>query len=109
MRRRRIWQQLQDRECADRLSRTGFADQSHALAGLDLIGNMIDRNRSPARLMKSHRQIADLEQSLIDRLHEAYLKVLRGSNPSRTASPMKISSDNMIATAKNPVKPSQGA
>src|SRR6266851_5055250 len=39
----------------------------------------------------------------------AYLNVLRGSNASRTASPMKIRSDSMIATAKNPVKPSQGA
>src|ERR1700716_1367939 len=39
----------------------------------------------------------------------AYLKVLRGSNASRAASPMKIRSDSMIATAKKPVKPSQGA
>src|SRR4051812_31780233 len=39
----------------------------------------------------------------------AYLNVLRGSNASRTASPMKINSDSMIATAKKPVKPSQGA
>src|SRR6478609_1548240 len=39
----------------------------------------------------------------------AYLNVLRGSNASRTASPMKINSDSMIATAKKPVKPSHGA
>src|SRR5437879_6542446 len=39
----------------------------------------------------------------------AYLNVLRGSNASRTASPMKISSDSMMATAKKPVKPSHGA
>src|ERR1700680_3612438 len=32
-----------------------------------------------------------------------------GSNASRTASPMKISSESMTATAKNPVSPSQGA
>src|SRR5258707_3717468 len=38
-----------------------------------------------------------------------YRNVLRGSNASRTASPMKISSDSMIATEKNPVKPSHGA
>src|SRR5262249_50823225 len=38
-----------------------------------------------------------------------YLKVLRGSNASRTASPMKIRSDSMMATEKNPVKPSHGA
>src|SRR6201985_635210 len=39
----------------------------------------------------------------------SYLNVLRGSNASRTASPMKIKSDSMIATAKKPVKPSHGA
>src|SRR3954468_10768306 len=38
-----------------------------------------------------------------------YLNVLRGSKASRTASPMKIKSDSMIATEKNPVKPSHGA
>src|SRR5713226_6221732 len=40
---------------------------------------------------------------------QIYLNVLRGSNASRTASPIKISSDNMIATEKKPVKPSHGA
>src|ERR1700687_4197142 len=59
--------------------------------------------------MKRHRQIADFEQWLVDGIHAAYLNVLRGSNASRTASPMKISNDSMIATAKNPVKPSHGA
>src|SRR6202048_2081483 len=39
----------------------------------------------------------------------AYRNVLRGSNASRTASPMKIKSDSMMATAKNPVKPSHRA
>src|SRR6266498_6041639 len=38
-----------------------------------------------------------------------YLNVLRGSKASRAASPMKISSDSMIATEKKPVKPSHGA
>src|SRR6266404_3710896 len=71
---------------------------------------MIDRDRGAARLMKSHRQIADIEQRLVDRVHAAaYRNVLRGSKASRTASPMKISSDSMMATAKNPVKPSHGA
>src|SRR5580692_4224164 len=42
-------------------------------------------------------------------MRASYLNVLRGSNASRTASPMKIKSDSMIATAKKPVKPSQGA
>src|SRR5471030_1127709 len=42
-------------------------------------------------------------------MRATYRNVLRGSKASRTASPMKISSDSMMATAKNPVKPSQGA
>src|SRR5471032_1488865 len=42
-------------------------------------------------------------------MRAVYLNVLRGSNASRTASPMKISSDSMMATAKKPVKPSHGA
>src|ERR1700686_1620335 len=45
----------------------------------------------------------------VETLPQVYLNVLRGSNASRTASPMKINSDSMIATAKNPVKPSHGA
>src|ERR1700754_3756943 len=42
-------------------------------------------------------------------MRSPYLNVLRGSKASRAASPMKISSDNMIATEKKPVKPSHGA
>src|ERR1700716_1955087 len=106
----RIRQQLQDRQRADGFSGAGFSDQRHALATLDLKGNMVDRDRGAARLMKRHRQIADVEQRLVDRVHAAaYRNVFRGSNASRTASPMKISSDSMMATAKNPVKPSHGA
>src|ERR1700730_15737971 len=45
----------------------------------------------------------------VETLPQIYLNVLRGSNASRTASPMKIKSDSMMATAKKPVKPSQGA
>src|SRR6202047_2537565 len=45
----------------------------------------------------------------VETLPQFYLNVLRGSNASRTASPMKINSDSMIATAKKPVKPSHGA
>src|SRR3954463_4029105 len=60
--------------------------------------------------MKRHRQIADLKERLVYGVHVGpYLNVLRGSNASRTASPMKISNDSMIATAKKPVKPSHGA
>src|ERR1700733_4738227 len=71
---------------------------------------MIDRNGVAARLVKHHRQVANIEQGLVDGVHGfTHLNVLRGSKASRTASPMKISSDSMIATAKKPVKPSQGA
>src|SRR3954465_7341103 len=45
----------------------------------------------------------------VESLPQIHLNVLRGSKASRTASPIKISSDSMIATAKNPVKPSHGA
>src|SRR6195952_6058076 len=46
---------------------------------------------------------------LAETLPQIYRNVLRGSKASRTAAPMKISSDSMMATAKNPVKPSHGA
>src|SRR3954447_10978550 len=51
------------------------------------------------------RRIAYCHRSI----HVDHLNVLRGSKASRTASPMKISSDSMIATEKKPVRPSQGA
>src|SRR5438067_7688403 len=46
---------------------------------------------------------------LVKTIPQIHRNVLRGSKASRTASPMKINSDSMIATAKKPVKPSQGA
>src|SRR6266404_6557847 len=46
---------------------------------------------------------------LVDTLPQIYRNVLRVSNASRAASPMKINSDSMMATAKKPVKPSHGA
>src|SRR3984893_12502161 len=106
MRRRRIGQQPQHRQRADGFSGPGLADQRHAFAALDGKRDLIDRNRRAER----HREIADVEQRLVDGVHAGlYLKVLRGSKASRAASPMKIKSDSMIATAKKPVKPSQGA
>src|ERR1700712_5073222 len=45
----------------------------------------------------------------VEALPQIYRNVFLGSNASRTASPMKISSDSMMATAKKPVKPSHGA
>src|SRR6185437_1504217 len=43
------------------------------------------------------------------RIPRPHLNVLRGSKASRTASPMKIRSESMIATEKKPSKPSHGA
>src|SRR5258705_9219262 len=144
MRRGRIRQELQHRQRADGFSGTGLADQRHALAALDGKRNTIHRNRRAARLVERHREIANVEQRLVDGVHAKYLKrddassnrhplspfcwsmilpenrfplfgimlyrnVLRGSKASRTPSPMKINSDSMIATEKNPVKPSHSA
>src|SRR6201996_9603320 len=39
----------------------------------------------------------------------SYINVLRGSKASRTALPMNIRSESMIATEKKPAKPSHGA
>src|SRR6185437_11145828 len=69
MRGGRIGQQLEDRQRADRLSGAGFADQRHALAALDLERNAIDGDRGAARLMECHRQIANVEQRLVDGVH----------------------------------------
>src|SRR5438094_3259238 len=46
---------------------------------------------------------------LVKTIPQIHRNVLRGSNASRTASPMKISSDSMMATEKKPVRPSHGA
>ena len=54
---------------ADGFAGAGFADQRHALAALDLVGDMIDRDRLAARLVERHRQIADIEQGLVDGVH----------------------------------------
>src|ERR1700742_3926529 len=70
----------------------------------------MDRHRIAARLRKHHREVANVKQGLVDGVHGLpHLNVLRGSKASRTASPMKIRSDSMIATAKKPVNPSHGA
>src|SRR5256886_14098667 len=42
-------------------------------------------------------------------MRDPYLNVWRGWKAAHTPSPMKINSDSMIATEKNPVKPSHGA
>src|SRR6185369_10916095 len=65
----------------------------------------IDRQHFPAAVPKGDRQIANGE----NRVCRVHRNVFLGSNASRTASPMKISSDSMNAMLKKPVKPSHGA
>src|SRR6516225_3035368 len=105
----RIRQQFQDRQRRHRFSGARLANQCHALAAPDLERDAIDRKRAAGLLVERHREIADVEQRLVGGVHADHLNVLRGSKASRTASPMKINSDSMIATEKKPVKPSQGA
>ena len=69
MRRRRIGQQFQDRQRADRFAGAGFADQRDAFAALDLEGDAVDRERRAALLVERHREIADREQGLVDGVH----------------------------------------
>src|SRR5262249_34993964 len=98
-----------NRQRTDRLSRSRFSNQRDTLAAVNRKRNPVDSHAFGPALAKRHRQLADIQQWLVDRIHGAHLNVLRGSKASRTPSPMKISSDNMIATAKKPVKPSHGA
>src|ERR1700722_6848777 len=55
MRRRRIWQQFEDRQRADGFSGPGFPDQRRTLAAPDRKRNAIDRDRGAARLMNRPR------------------------------------------------------
>src|SRR6202040_3985583 len=103
MPRRRIRQKPQDRQCGDRFAGAGFADQRQRLAFGDVERDPVPGQRLAAAGAKSDGKIADGEEGL------CHAKVLRGSNASRTASPMKINSDSISATVKKPVSPSQGA
>src|SRR3954470_16723276 len=54
--------------------------------------------------MEADRQILHAQQWRI-----GHTKVFRASKASRTAAPIKIRSESMIAMLKKPVRPSQGA
>ena len=69
VRRGRIGQQLEDRQRADGFSGSGFADQRHALAALDIERNAIDGDRRSAGVVKRDGEVANLEQRLIDGVH----------------------------------------
>src|SRR6516164_11855587 len=109
MGRRRIGQQFHDRQCGGRLAGAGLADQRERLALADVEGDPVDCQHLTVAMAERHRQIANRKQRRCRRVHGAHLKVLRGSNASRTASPMKIRSDIMMAMVKNPEIPSHGA
>src|SRR5277367_1262988 len=101
-----IRHELEDRQRGDRFTGTGLPDQRQRLALGDIERDMVDRERllpAAAAAAEGDGEIADGEE----RLGHAY--VFRGSNASRTASPMKISSDSISATVKKPVRPSHGA
>ena len=107
--RRRVRQKLEHGERGHRLAGAGFADQRHRLPFLDGEGDAIDRERLARALPEGSGQFLDLEQPIVGRFHRLHPKVLRGSNASRTASPMKIKSESMVATVKKPEMPSHGA
>src|SRR5256714_546728 len=89
--------------------RIGDTDLCDGLAGAHVERDAVDREQLALALAESHREIADRKQLVSGTGHRGQAKALRGSNASRTASPMKISSESMMATVKKPVSPSQGA
>ena len=94
-----IGQQAHERLGRHRLARTGFADQRERAPALQREGDAIDHRR----FAESDGEIAHIEQ------RRGHRNVFRGSKASRTASPMKTSSDSISATMKKAERPSQGA
>ena len=97
--RRRVGQELEDRQRGDRFAGAGFADQRHSLALADVERDAIDRERLPRACAESDGEIADGEEG------GGHRNVFLGSKASRTASPTKIRSDSISATVKKPVEP----
>ena len=86
-----------------------LADQCDGFTLLDLEGDPVHRKGVARTLAETDREVRDLEQLLVTGLHRAHPNVLRGSKASRTASPIKIRSESMVATVRKPEMPSQGA
>src|SRR5690348_8736721 len=73
---------------------------------------MIDRKHVAAAGAERDREVVDGQERIGGHRFSGQArsaKVFRGSKASRTASPMKMSSESMMATAKKPVRPSHGA
>src|SRR5205814_6315071 len=102
-------QKLHHRKRSHRLARARLADQRHRLAHADGKRDAVDRQRFLAAMPKRDREIVDLEELVQGGVFVVHVNAFRGSKASRTASPMKINSDSMMATEKNPASPSQGA
>src|SRR5665213_2684653 len=100
--RRRIGQQLEDRQRRHRFAGARFADHRQRLALVQIERHALDRLDDRAARPEIDRQIAQLEQR-----HQP--PPLRGSKASRTASPTKISRLSITARTKNAVNPSHGA
>ncbi len=119
MERHGIGQQLQDRHGRRRLARTGLADQRHGLALADGKGDGLHRLHDPPFRAETDAEVLHVQQAPHrlrvgggrpgPQLGLDHQKVFRGSKASRTASPMKMSSDSIRAMTANPVAASQGA
>src|SRR6266850_4748128 len=101
-----VRQQLHHRQRGDRFSGSRFADQCDRLAFPHVERHLVDRQDVLVALAERDRQFAHGEEELA---HLSHHRVLRGSKASRIPSPMKISSDSMMATVKKPDRPSHGA
>src|ERR1700690_4280801 len=106
MMRGRIRQQLHHRQRGGRFAGAGFADQRQRLAFGDVERYPVDRQRFARAGAERDRKIANGEKFFSRSVHR---NVFLGSKASRTASPMKIKSESMMAIEKNPVRPSHGA
>ena len=102
----RIGQQLEDGECGHGFAGSGFAHQRDSLAVFNAKRHAAHGLNCMVFELKMHAQILHFEQA---HASPGCDMVLRTSNASRTASPMNTSSDNMIASTKNPDRPSHGA
>src|SRR5262249_26434834 len=104
-----VWQELQHRERGHRLARPRLADQCDRLSLLDVERDAIDSEGLARALPERDREVLHFKQLVVARLHRNHPNALRGSKASRTASPMKIRSESMVATVKKPARPSHGA
>ena len=106
MPRRRIGQELQDRQRRHRLAGAALAHQAERLATVEIEGDLAHGGQLAARRGEGDGEIADAQQG---RRGLGHATVFRGSKASRTASPTKTSRLSMTARTRKPVRPSQGA